>query len=204
MGITDFSVTLLNKIIDQYHPKDVIELGSQQTYVAGERYGQYAHWYYLSKGITEYCCIDLNGENNALKFDLSTPCYRTDNNKVSTTPFDLVTNFGTAEHVGKDGTFSWEAIYQCFLNVHNFTKVGGIAIHENPLTGHWPGHGFQYFTEAFYNELAALTDYKILELGTTCAMGNCDTGMNVYCVLRKHSEKFPTLDQFKTLSLYHQ
>lgn len=196
MGITDFSVTLLNKVIDQYHPKNVCELGSQQTYVAGERYGQFANWYYTLKGITEYYCIDLNGENEAIKIDLS--------EEIRTSPFELVTNFGTAEHIGSDGRFSWEAIYQCFLNVHNFTKVGGIAIHENPLTGHWPGHGFQYFTEAFYKELAALTDYEILELGTTCAMGNCDTGMNVYCVLHKHSEKFPTLDQFKTMSLYQK
>ena len=196
MGITDFSVTLLNKIIDEYHPKNVIELGSQQTYVAGDCYGQYADWYYKSKGIAAYYCIDLNGENNALRLDLST--------EIRTEPADLVTNFGTAEHVGSEGAFSWKAIYQCFLNVHNFTKVGGIAIHENPLTGHWPGHGFQYFSEAFYKEFAALTDYEILDLGTTCAMGNCTDGMNVYCVLRKHSEKFPTLQEFMGLSLYQK
>lgn len=196
MGITDFSVTLLNKVIDQYCPKDVIELGSQQTYVAGDRYGHYANWYYKSKRISAYYCIDLNGENGALELDLST--------EIKSDTFDLVTNFGTAEHVGNEGKFSWEAIYQCFLNVHNFTKIGGIAVHENPLTGHWPGHGFQYFTEAFYREFASLTDYEILDLGTTCAMGNCTTGMNVYCVLRKHSEKFPTLQEFTGLSLYQK
>lgn len=196
MGYTDFTVRLLEKVIKQYQPKSVIDAGAQNLFNQPLLPAPYASTFYDGLGIS-YRCIDLNGENGADEWDLGTI--------LPYVPIaDLFVCAGTKEHVGKDGAFSWEAIYNCFYNYHRMTRIGGIQVHENPLTGHWPGHGFQYFSEAFYKEFAALTDYEILELGTNCAMGNCETGMNVYCVLRKHSERFPTLNDFKKLSLYQQ
>jgi hypothetical protein len=194
MGITNFDLEILDKVIDEYKPKSVIELGDQQTYVMGEHYGHHANWYYESKGITNYKCIDLNGNNNCLVWDLSKP-------QENTEHFDLVTNFGTVEHIGDNGQFSLEASYNCFKTMHDLLNIGGIVINENPKTGHWEKHGFIFMTQDFYLEFAKVAGYEIIHIGEVGAMGNWQTGMNVFCVLKKNSEKFPTLEQFKKLPL---
>lgn len=196
MGYTSFTVELLEKVIKKYNPKSVIDAGAQNLFNQPVLPAPYTSTFYEEKGIA-YRCIDLNGENWADQWDLGTV--------LSDLPLtDLFICAGTKEHVGKDGAFSWEAIYNCFQNYHRMTKIGGIQVHENPKTGSWPLHGFSYFTESFYKELAALTDYEILELGEHPAMGNTHNGWNIYCVLRKHSERFPTLQEFTGFSLYQK
>lgn len=194
MGITAFDIELLDRTIDKYKPKTVVELGAQNLYNQPLIPAPYANIYYQSKGVM-YRCIDLNGENGADKIDLSSQfdvIYGV----------DLVTDFGTNEHVTKPNEgFSWEAIYNCWVNKHNLLKVGGVMISENPKDGHWELHGYSYYTEDFYRELVLMCNYEIIELGTVCAMGNCETGQNIYCVMQKQSELFPTLEQFKTLPL---
>lgn len=205
MGYTDFTVLILERVIKEYQPKNIMDLGSQQLYNQPLLPAPYANTWYSPQGI-QYECIDLNGENNAHRIDLSKKCsfYLADEAGICERKYDLVVDAGTSEHVGTDGAFDWEAIYNCWKIKHDLLRVGGVCISENPKTESWPSHGFQWYSESFYKELAALTDYEILELGEHPAMGNTDTGWNIYCVLRKHSEKFPTLDQFKTLSLYQQ
>lgn len=193
MGITSFDIKVLDGIIEKYKPSNVIEAGAQNLYNQPVLPAPYADTYYKEKGL-QYDCIDLSKENNCLVLDLSKPF--TVNKKYS-----LATNFGTFEHCGDNGKFSWEAIYNCFLNFHKLLELNGIIVHENPLTEHWHQHGFFYFTKEFYIKLSEISDYEIIVVDIVCAMGNCDTGKNVICVMKKNGELFPTLELFKTLDL---
>jgi hypothetical protein len=191
MGITAFDIRLLEGVISQQSPKTVIELGAQNLYHTSQNPPPYASGWYESKGIS-YKCIDLSGENGALKIDLAKPIKK----KLGT--FDLVTDFGTSEHISQENDKAL-GLYNCWLNKHNLLKVGGIMISENPKTGHWPLHGFHFYTEAFYKELCKISSYEILQLGENPAMGNRETGMNIYCVMRKSGDCFPAFEFFKTL-----
>ena len=191
MGITDFSLTLLNKYVKEN--SKVLELGAQNLYSWEWEGAPYADKYYNKKGC-QYTCLDLNKENNALELDLAT--------KLSLDKFDIVTDFGTSEHVGINGKHDPKAFYNCWLNKHNACEVGGIIISENPKTGNWLGHGFNYVDIDFYKQLAEANGYEILEIGEHPAMNNTTDGWNIFCVLRKTQDKFMTLTNFKKLSFY--
>lgn len=195
MGITDFSKLLIEDAINQFQPRSVIELGAQNLYTSeysGKRV--YAHKLYEEHGI-HYECIDLNGENKAHRWDLSTKI------KVNE-QFELVTDFGTSEHIEKDGKHNIEVYYNCWKIKFDLLNIEGIMINENPKTGNWPGHGFNYIDSTFYAELAKISDLKIIDIGEHPAMGNSIDGWNIYCMLQKTGTKFPTINQFKKLPIY--
>jgi hypothetical protein len=192
MGITNFGMALLDKYIEQYNPKSVMELGAQNIHI-GEEPFLYADTYYTEKGMT-YECIDLNGENNAHVIDLGIQ-------HMFPLQYELVTDLGTSEHVSFNHKFSWDAIYNCWYNKHALLKVGGVMINENPKQQNWPLHGVNYYSERFYHQLIEYADYEVLELGKHAAMHNIQDGWEIYCVLRKLGDRFPTLDQFMTFDL---
>jgi len=191
MGITDFSLTLLNKYVNKQDT--ILELGAQNLYSCEYENSPYANLYYKKKEC-EYTCIDLNKENNALELDLGT--------KLDLKQVNVVTDFGTSEHVGTNGKHDAKAFYNCWLNKHNACLIDGLIISENPKTGNWEGHGFNYVTLEFYKELAEANNYEILELGEHPAMNNTDNGWNIYCVLKKKQNKFMSLTNFKKLSYF--
>ncbi len=191
MGITDFSLIILNKYVKTNDK--VLELGAQNLYASEFEGSPYADLYYKRKQC-KYTCLDLNEENNALNLDLAT--------KLSLDKYNVVTDFGTSEHVGINGKHDAKAFYNCWLNKHNACEVGGLIISENPKTSNWPEHGFNYVTENFYRQLAEYNGYEILEIGEHPAMNNIENGWNIYCVLRKTQDKFMTLTNFKKLEFY--
>lgn len=195
MGVTSKSIELIEKVLSLIEVKEVMELGSQNLFDKhyenikhdGQHSTQpFASDYYEAKGI-KYNCIDLNGENNAYKFDLSEPIPFKEK-------YNLVTDFGTGEHV--------KNIYQVFKTIHNLLNEGGIAIRENPKTGNWPGHGCNYMTTDIYKKLAELCGYKILLLEEHPAMSNTTDGWNVICIYQKTNDfKFISEDTFKQLNI---
>lgn len=190
MGITSFSIELLDKVLANYEVKSVCELGAQNLYNQPVLPAPYADKFYTDRGIS-YTCIDTSGENNALQHDLSKVLPK------DIGEFDLVTDFGTSEHIPN--------FHGCFKNVHNLCKVGGVMIHENPKTGNWPGHGFHYVTQEFYTELASLCGYSIIEMGEHPAMWNNTDGWNVYCILLKTEDiKFPSKPEFSKLPFFEK
>jgi hypothetical protein len=191
MGYTSFSVHVLEKIIAEFKPKSVLDYGAQNMYNQPVLPAPYAKDWYESKGII-YTAIDISGENGALPINLSEPIIH------NLLQFDLVVDCGTSEHCGVDGKHEPRAFYNAVKNKHDLLKVGGIMFSENPKTGNWPGHGFNYYSQLFYKQLAALNGYEILELGEVAAMGNVTDGWNIYCVLRKVSNNpFISFDQFQ-------
>lgn len=184
MGITGFSFSLLEKHGATKAGLKMLELGDQNIYF-GPEYGKFAKPLFIKLGL-EHTSLDLSShEGGAVEFDLSKPS----ENKDLKNKFDVVTNFGTSEHIS--------SLYNCLKNIHEFCKKGGLIFHENPKTGNWPGHGFHYFTEKFYLELADKMEYKILEIGEHPAMGNQIDGWNIFCVLQKSkSTKFISEEEF--------
>lgn len=194
MGVTSIDVEKLEIILNDYPIKSVIELGAQNNYAQPKLPAPYMSEWYTAKGI-EYQSIDLSAENNCLVIDLSKPYY-------PEKQYDLVTDFGTSEHVGVNGKHNIEAIYNCWKTKHDLLALNGIMVNENPKTGNWPGHGFNYYTNEFYTRLCLLNQYYILELTEIAAMGNITDGWNVYCSLKKKNfGPFITLEEFKTCGI---
>lgn len=195
MGYTGFTKNIINTVVKTYDPKTVIDLGSQQDYDQPNLPAPYISGWYTEKGI-EYKCIDLNGDNDSIVADLGA-----EHIAFPDGPVDLVVDAGTSEHVTKEDGFSWEAIYYCWLNKHNLLKEGGIMVSENPKTGNWPGHGFNYYSKEFYRAMEAVTDYHLILLDEHPAMENRVDGWNVVCVMQKKSDRFPTLEEFIGLGI---
>lgn len=191
MGYTSFSVELLTKVISQFKPESILDYGAQNMYNQPAQPAPYAKGWYESKGI-KYTAIDLSGENGALPINLCYPI------KEDLGQFDLVVDCGTSEHCGIDGKHNTSAFYNAVKNKHDLLKVGGVMFSENPKSGNWPGHGFNYYTQDFYKKLIELNGYELLELGEVAAMGNVTDGWNVYCVLKKIKDKpFISFEDFQ-------
>jgi hypothetical protein len=105
--------------------------------------------------------IDLNGQDGALSIDLAKPIL--DGNLIGL--FDIITNAGTTEHVSNQ--------FECFKNIHNLCKEGGIFLHLVPPTnydeirrskGRYVGrHGYYNYDFEFFTQLASLCSYDILD-----------------------------------------
>jgi len=145
MGVTNFSVSLLEKVVRRYNPKTVIELGSQNLYTTNEDPPPFADRWYKANGFEEYACIDLAGDNGAMMLDLGYPVY-------FGRQYDLVTDFGSGEHIVQMHLYETVAFhekrihsiyptkiksievgyYNGWLNKFNLCKKDGCIISENP------------------------------------------------------------------------
>lgn len=119
---------------------------------------------FRSLGIN-HISVDWNGQDGAVKLDLRKPLCLGD--------FDMVTNFGTTEHVDQQEP--------CWRNIHEAVKVGGWLVSMTPYPGDWTWHGEWYPTAEFYHELAELNGYEVERLYVDRAAPR----RNWYCRLRK-------------------
>jgi len=93
-------------------------------------------------GAVQHVSFDINGKDGALPHDLSEPLPEVFFNR-----FDIVTNFGTSEHVEASQ-------YWCWRNIHELCKLGGLMLHAIPCIGHWPNHGHWHYSAVRINRLA--------------------------------------------------
>lgn len=91
----------------------------------------------------DYLAIDRHGTGAARLADLNQPVRLPGR-------FDVVTNFGTAEHVFNQ--------YQFFKTVHEATRPRGLMIHSLPNQGGYD-HGFYNYHPTFLFDLAAANGY---------------------------------------------
>jgi hypothetical protein len=91
--------------------------------------------YFEALGI-RHVCVDWNGLDGALALDLCQP--------LALGGFDVVTNFGTSEHVA-DQRACWENVV---------LEADRVIASVTPHPGDWPGHGFFYPSSGFYEDLA--------------------------------------------------
>ncbi len=169
MGITQTSLDRINRYIKT--GDSILILGCQNLYNT-DNYGEIAHSYFEQKQHNVFS-LDILGCQGSKAMDLR--------EVLDLCQVDLVLQHGTVEHI--DGS-----LYQPFKNIHDACKVGGVMIHENPMVGNWPGHGYHYFTEEFYTAIADALNYEVLELTKEAAMGNVKDGWNISCVFCKISD----------------
>ena len=107
--------------------------------------------FYEFLGIKCYKSIDLNGFDDALKFDLNEDILNHYNYKET---YNLIINNGTSEHV-----FDQKNV---FLNSHNLCREGGYMIHMLPFFS-WVNHGFYNFNPILFFDLAIANNYQVID-----------------------------------------
>ncbi len=141
---------------------------------------------YRELGFTDYTCIDADGTNGSLVMDLNEDLRA----KGFDRQFDLVTNYGTSEHVFNQ--------YNCFLNAHNLCKAGGIMIHGVPFQGYL-NHGLFNYQPNLFTDLARANGYELLGIYLN-PDANCETLAPYTDELMKFVS-FPTVAQSTMLLL---
>jgi hypothetical protein len=183
MGVTPLALDVIRRHVTLQGLR-MMELGSQEIMgVPGIPDGTSAKDYFTALGV-KHVSVDFNGARGAVVADLGKPAEC----EAWQGSFDIVTDFGTTEHV--------HDLYWARRNAHAFAAMDGILLFQNPIIGHWPGHGLHYFTLEFYQRLAEAEVIEIGELFAHPTMGNSETGMQVCCVARKRSEEFVSSERF--------
>ncbi len=108
-------------------------------------------FYRIVFGDHTYRAIDLHGTAVAEQYDLNRPLPFSEQ-------FDVVTNFGTAEHIFNQ--------LQMFKSVHDTTKPGGLMIHSLPNQGCYD-HGFYNYHPTFVFDLSQANRYDVVTLQHT-------------------------------------
>lgn len=95
-----------------------------------------------------YESIDGNGRGTILA-DLNLPI------KPWPGHFDLVTDFGTGEHIFNQ--------YQVFVTIHNLMRVGAFFVFDRPTEG-YPEHCYWHAQECLFRDVAEQNAYEIILL----------------------------------------
>jgi hypothetical protein len=107
-----------------------------------------AREWYRALGCMRYESIDANGRGT-IAWDL--------NEKWTgeTRAFDLVTDFGTAEHIFNQA--------QVWRTVHLLAKVGGFIVFDKPTQG-YAEHGFYNYHETLLRDLAHANKWGVVQM----------------------------------------
>lgn len=123
----------------------VCELGDQG--MCGQGKHDLAKDWYEGLGCGRYVSIDGNGRGT-LTADLNKPV-------TFSAPFDLVTDFGTGEHIFDQA--------QVWRTMHALTKPGGYIVFDRPTQG-YAKHCYYLTNECLYQDIASANDYTVLWL----------------------------------------
>jgi len=140
----------------------------------------------------QHLSIDLNGEDGAIKADLDKPI-----SKSLMRKFDLVTNYGTLEHVNNQ--------FQGFKNVHDLSRKGGVMIHTLPPPGSWQNHARYYYPKEFVTQLALVCEYKIINLTVQNCFDDMRYGSDKILIMvafqKSDNEHFPEKEVFDRIPI---
>lgn len=172
MGILKGAEQLVRRVVRDFLPPGftVLEFGDQIVTHVEPHY--VARELYKSLGCGRYVSVDGNGRNGALCFDLNRKASELAG-LVKLKSYDLVTDFGTGEHIFDQGQF-WRT-------VHTFTALGGFIVFDRPSQG-YPGHCFWRTDLSTYADIAAANSYQVIELA---AHAGRNGGELVHGILRK-------------------
>lgn len=123
----------------------VCELGDQGM-CGGPTKTALAKDWYLGLGCGRYVSIDGNGRGT-MTADLNHP--------IALEPFDLVTDFGTGEHIFDQA--------QVWRTMHDLTKPSGYIAFDRPAQG-YQKHCFYLTNECLFRDLALANFYRVLWL----------------------------------------
>ena len=144
MGIQKEPAAFITKL-PLPHGFSVCELGDQG--MCGEPTKRLAkRWYEDDLGCGRYVSIDGNGRATVTA-DLNLP--------ITLEPFDLVTDFGTGEHIFDQA--------QVWRTMHALTKPGGYIAFDRPAQG-YQKHCYYLTDRCLYEDIAAANQYRVLWL----------------------------------------
>ena len=148
IGAQDLNESHISFVLDFPHsvPKTTRALTNDEKLTAK---GMLPQRMYQKIGITQYESIDTNGHNNAHVFDMNKDLAQDYGYQEK---FDLVTNFGTTEHICNQA--------QIFKNIHDLCNVNGIMIGIVPFQGA-VDHGFFNYQPLFFEHIALANDYDM-------------------------------------------
>lgn len=136
-------------------PASVCDIGSQEMSTGTAHAGSAREWMEL-QGF-DYTCIDMDGKFGALKLDLNVATVNDVHWEMDQViSFDIVTNHGTTEHVFNQANV--------FKLIHDMTKLGGLMIHAVPSPFFGKPHGFYFYDETIFNDLAHANHYEIHQM----------------------------------------
>ena len=146
-------------------------------------------YYEREMGCKRYVCIDGNGRSGALALDLNKPLPK----NAGIGSFDLVTDFGTGEHVFNQA--------QVWMTVHYLCRPGGFIAFDRPTQGYSANGGHCYYNThmCLFTDLAAANEYEIIKLEhATTTRGELIRG--VYRrPLKKNKFRMPQQGRYKKL-----
>jgi hypothetical protein len=145
----DFELEILGKCNINYDGLRICELGDQVVMDNTSPYNNLAAKLKYEDLKCLHTSIDINGLHDSITINLNN-----DIPEFLISYFDLVTNYGTSEHVSNQ--------YMCFKNIHKLCKVNGLIIHAIPPVGFWPNHCDYYYTLDVMEKLAKLCEYELL------------------------------------------
>lgn len=99
-----------------------------------------------------YRSLDIHDDDGVIQADLNH--YRVPSQWRGR--FDIVTNFGTTEHVLDQ--------INAFRVMHDFAKLGGLFVHRVPFSGYY-NHGLFAYNPVFFIFLSHANGYEIETLG---------------------------------------
>lgn len=188
-GYVDLVCSKINMNIQDVR---MLELGNQRmgTWDRPDYYKAYKI-VMEERGIKEHISIDLTGENGALILNLGEPINQWNNY------FDIVTNFGTAEHVNNQ--------YWVWKNMHNMCKIGGAILSCNPPVGDWPKHCPFRYRNDFFDILSTNNKYTIAHQ-ETITVSNPNPRKNrklLVAILIKTNNEFMSENDFLNMKTIH-
>jgi SAM-dependent methyltransferase len=126
----------------------VCELGDQM--MSGGKTPTPAVAFYRSLGCEKYISVDGNG-NGSMTADLNLPL-------SDIGQFDLVTDFGTGEHIFDQA--------QVWRTIHSLCKPGGFIVFDRPTQG-YAEHCFYLVTVGLLEDIAEANRYTVHRLQTS-------------------------------------
>ena len=188
MGITQINFERMLKYLPV---SSLCELGDQWLFLDnGVPHHTFSKEFFQDKKnlIEEYHTIDIE-ERPTVSFVLDLSKDITKQNNYNNTQYDMVTDFGTLEHVVD--------YYMGLKNAYELCKVGGVMVISSPKIDNWPGHGFHYFSKEFFVEFSKLCKAELLFIDEFPACGNHKDGWEILAELRKIKKEFPTREKFE-------
>lgn len=130
----------------EYHVLQPVVPGQRMLELGNKRNGKgtYKRWFEFV-GV-DHTSVDLNGRDGALAMDLMKP--------LALGHFDVVTNFGTTEHVAVQEP-AWRNIADA---------CRGVFVSTTPAPHTFPRHGRWYPSTSFYTDFADLNGFQIERL----------------------------------------
>lgn len=159
MGISSANFALLEIVegsFDGWCGVYVLDLGNQ---IMRDFPGRMTAKHYFTVKGAIHRSFDLNEEDGAIPVDLCKPVPST-----YWDYFDLVTNFGTSEHIKNQ--------VQVFRTMHDCCRTGGYLLHSIPLVGSWRGHSPYHYREGFGTKLAEVCYYSVVSNSISDRNGN--------------------------------